>query len=242
MPGWLADPVTQSAGRAARRAGHFSRHREACAAGRGYVRAAGTVQIAAPAATVSAQRQPAVTLDLHGSSQADGMMLIVPAPLTLRTRQWPAIRGYAAPAAAHDLRHAGLRQCRMLTFAGQTARRRLMLVGDALRLAGQRRRAAARRGRTGPVPSRSRAISTVAGPADIAVPVPASESKRPTSLAKAAFSWMNWKRSSGFLAHQPLHQCLRFRRPRRSAPGSGCAGPAAWWFPSIAAASFRPGP
>ena len=66
------------------RAGHFSGIARLALFGRGYVGDAGTAENAAPDATVSGSGDH-LTVTLHGSSQADGMMLIFPTPLTLQS-------------------------------------------------------------------------------------------------------------------------------------------------------------
>jgi hypothetical protein len=78
---WIADPVTKLPDALAR-AGHFSGIARLALFGRGYRGDAGTAENAAPDATVSGDH---LTVTLHGSSQADGMMLIFPTPVTLQS-------------------------------------------------------------------------------------------------------------------------------------------------------------
>lgn len=80
---WIADPVTRLPQSLAR-AGKFSGIARLPLFGHGYLGDAGTAENAAPDATVSRDGDR-VTIALHGSSQADGMMLIFPAPLTLES-------------------------------------------------------------------------------------------------------------------------------------------------------------
>jgi hypothetical protein len=80
---WIADPVAHLPGALAR-AGHFSGLIALSLFGRGYSGDAGTGENASPDATVS-RNGDHLSIALHGSSQADGMMLIFPAPLTLES-------------------------------------------------------------------------------------------------------------------------------------------------------------
>ncbi len=76
---WLADPVNTLPA-AMRTASAFSKDPLMLAAWRGYVAPAGVVQLPAPSATVT-RNSATVTLDLHGSDDANGMVLMVPAGL-----------------------------------------------------------------------------------------------------------------------------------------------------------------
>jgi hypothetical protein len=76
---WLADPVGNLPS-AMRAAAAFSKDPLVLAAWRGYVAPAGIVQLPSPTANVS-RDGAGVTLDLHGSKDADGMLLMVPAGL-----------------------------------------------------------------------------------------------------------------------------------------------------------------
>ncbi|HEX4370973.1 MAG TPA: M28 family peptidase [Rhizomicrobium sp.] len=80
---WIADPVTKLPD-ALVRAGHFSTITRLPLFGRGYLGDAGTAENAAPDAIVSGSGGH-LTVALHGSSQAGGMMLIFPTPLTLES-------------------------------------------------------------------------------------------------------------------------------------------------------------
>jgi hypothetical protein len=80
---WIADPVTKLPNALAR-AGHFSGIAKLALFGRGYMGDAGTAENASPDAAVSGSGGH-LTVTLHGSSQADGMMLIFPTPLTLES-------------------------------------------------------------------------------------------------------------------------------------------------------------
>ena len=73
---WLADPVNNLPD-GMRAAAAFSKDPLVLAAWRGYVAPAGIVQLPSPTATVS-RDGASVTLDLHGSAEADGMLLMVP--------------------------------------------------------------------------------------------------------------------------------------------------------------------
>ncbi|HUO02311.1 MAG TPA: hypothetical protein VMU31_06000, partial [Rhizomicrobium sp.] len=80
---WIADPVTRLPKTLAS-AGHFSGISRLPLFGRGYLGDAGAAENALPDATVS-RNGGHVTIAMHGSSQADGMMLIFPTPLTLES-------------------------------------------------------------------------------------------------------------------------------------------------------------
>jgi len=80
---WIADPVKHLPDNLAQ-AGHFSRITAVPLFGRGYLGDVGAAENAPPDATASRDGDR-VTIALHGSLQADGMMLIFPAPLTLES-------------------------------------------------------------------------------------------------------------------------------------------------------------
>jgi len=77
---WLADPVNDLPD-SMRTAAAFSKDPLVLAAWRGYVAPAGIVQLPSPTATVS-RNGASITLDLHGSNDADGMLLMVPPGLS----------------------------------------------------------------------------------------------------------------------------------------------------------------
>ena len=77
---WLADPVGNLPG-SMRAASAFSKDPLVLAAWRGYVAPAGVVQLPVPSADVS-RSGSTITLDLHGSAQAGGMVLVAPAGLS----------------------------------------------------------------------------------------------------------------------------------------------------------------
>ena len=76
---WLADPVGNLPA-AMRAASAFSKDPLVLAAWRGYVAPAGIVQLPAPSATAT-RNAATITLDLHGSPDANGMVLMVPSGL-----------------------------------------------------------------------------------------------------------------------------------------------------------------
>lgn len=78
---WIADPVARLPAALAE-AGHFSKLGPIPLLGRGYLGDAGTAENAPPDATVSREGDT-LTIALHGSPEAAGMMLVLPAPLTL---------------------------------------------------------------------------------------------------------------------------------------------------------------
>jgi hypothetical protein len=80
---WIADPVKRLPESLAR-AGHFSRVTPLALFGRGYLGEAGAADNTPPDATASRNGNH-LTITLHGSPQADGMMLIFPAPLRLES-------------------------------------------------------------------------------------------------------------------------------------------------------------
>jgi hypothetical protein len=77
---WLADAVPHLPP-ALRSAAAFSGEPEVLAAWRGYIAKGGVVQLPSPSATVSRDGLK-VTLDLHGSASADGMVVIAPQGLS----------------------------------------------------------------------------------------------------------------------------------------------------------------
>lgn len=79
---WLADAVAHLPA-ALTKAGHFDGIQALPFLGRGSVGNAGEAENTAPSATVS-QKGDLVTVALHGSAQADGMMLVFPTPLVLQ--------------------------------------------------------------------------------------------------------------------------------------------------------------
>ena len=85
---WLADPVNTLPA-AMRTASAFSKDPLVLAAWRGYVAPAGVVQLPAPSATVT-RNAATITIDLHGSPDANGMVLMVPSGLgSVRTNDAP---------------------------------------------------------------------------------------------------------------------------------------------------------
>jgi hypothetical protein len=80
---WIADPVARLPADLAA-AGHFSKIAPIPLLGRGYLGDAGAAENAPPDASVSREGDT-VTVTLRGSPQAAGMMLILPARLTLET-------------------------------------------------------------------------------------------------------------------------------------------------------------
>jgi hypothetical protein len=80
---WIADPVARLPGNLAA-AGHFSKVAPIPVFGRGYQGDAGAAENAPPDAAVSREGDT-ITIALHGSPEAAGMMLVLPAPLTLET-------------------------------------------------------------------------------------------------------------------------------------------------------------
>jgi hypothetical protein len=80
---WIADPVRHLPESLAR-AGDFSRVTPLPLFGRGYLGAAGGADNRPPDAAAS-RNGDHLTITLHGSSQADGMMVIFPAPLRLES-------------------------------------------------------------------------------------------------------------------------------------------------------------
>jgi hypothetical protein len=88
---WLADPVNNLPD-GMRAAAAFSKDPLVLAAWRGYVASAGIVQLPSPTANVS-RDGASVTLDLHGSNDADGMLLMVPSGLGSVTVNGAAVQG-----------------------------------------------------------------------------------------------------------------------------------------------------
>jgi len=80
---WIADPVARLPGALAD-AGHFSTAAPIPLFGRGYLGDAGAAESAPPDANVNREGDT-LTIALHGSPEAAGMMLVLPAPLTLET-------------------------------------------------------------------------------------------------------------------------------------------------------------
>jgi hypothetical protein len=79
---WMADPVAHLPVSLIQ-AGHFDGIQSVPSLGRGYLGDAGAAEDPAPVATIS-QSGDLFTVALHGSGQADGMMLIFPSPLVLQ--------------------------------------------------------------------------------------------------------------------------------------------------------------
>ncbi|HXR94768.1 MAG TPA: M20/M25/M40 family metallo-hydrolase [Rhizomicrobium sp.] len=80
---WIADPVKHLP-ESLTHAGHFSQITTLPLFGRGYLGEAGAAENAPPGATAS-RNSDHLTITLHGSSQADGMMLILPSALMLES-------------------------------------------------------------------------------------------------------------------------------------------------------------
>jgi len=80
---WIADPVKHLPAKFTS-AGHFSGVTSIPLFGRGYLGDAGAAENSPPDATISRSGDH-LTIAVHGSSQADGIMLVFPAPLTLES-------------------------------------------------------------------------------------------------------------------------------------------------------------
>ena len=133
---WIADPVARLPATLAE-AGHFSKLGPIPLLGRGYLGDAGAAEETPPRASVNRDGDT-ITIALQGSPQATGMMLVLPAPLTLES-----INGQTFQNLPPALRVVcGTPDCAnaAMTFKGRTTgdldvmemRRGLPAKGDAL--------------------------------------------------------------------------------------------------------------